>query len=109
MSSAADAAAAAASGGTSVVEQLQAPLDGLEGPHHLRLEPHQDLRRVVVGAALHLFRLEPGLTNDLVAELLGLASQLAFLDQVRGLLLRPSQYLLRFLAGLLEQPLDLVG
>jgi hypothetical protein len=48
-----------------------------------------------------------GLTHDLVAHLLGLPGQLAFLDQVRRLLLGTGEDLLGFLASLLEQSIDL--
>src|ERR1035437_4252780 len=56
------------------VEQLQAALDGLENPHHLGLEAHPDLGRVVGRAAPDLIGFDLSLTYDLVTQFFGLAS-----------------------------------
>src|ERR1035437_9383211 len=94
---------------TPVVEQLQAALDGLESPHYLGLEAHQDLRHVVICAARNLVGFDLSLTHNLVAQLFGLTSQLPLLDQVRRLLLGSTQNLLGFLTSLFEKALNLIG
>jgi len=81
-------------------------MDGLERSHHFCLESHEHFGGVVVGAAADLLAFGVGLTDDFVAHLFGLPGQLTFFDQVRGLFLSACKDLLRFLAGLLEQPLD---
>jgi hypothetical protein len=81
--------------------------DGLERAIYFRLEGNQHFRGVVVCAASDLLTLGVGLADDLVAHLLGLPGQFAFLDEVRGLLLGTGEDLFRLFAGLLEQTLDL--
>ena len=81
--------------------------DGLEGARDFCLKGAQHFSGVAVGASADLLTFGVGLADDLVAHLLGLPCQLAFLDEVRGLLLGAGEDLLRLFARLLKQPLDL--
>ena len=81
--------------------------DGLERARHFRLESGQNLCGVVVRAFADLLAFGVRLADDLIAHLLGLPGQLAFLDEVRCLFLGPGEDLLRLLSSLLKQAFDL--
>ncbi len=93
--------------GSSLVQQVETVPDGLQRAVHFGLESDQHFSRVIVGAAPDLLAFGVGLSDDLVAHLLGLPGQLTFLYEVRCLLLGTGEDLLRLFAGLLEQSLDL--
>jgi hypothetical protein len=93
----------------SLLQQLEAALDGVQSPHHVGFEANQDLGRVLVGAAPDLGGLHLSLADDLLAQLFGLPRELAFLDEIRGLFLGPRQNLLGFFTSLFEKTFDLVG
>lgn len=90
-----------------LVEKREPALDAVEVANHLPFERDEDLGGVVVRPAADLLRIRLSLADDLAALLLGRPGQLAFLDEVRSLLLRSGEDLLGFLTSLVEQSLAL--
>ena len=95
------------SSGATLVEHRDPLLDALQRLHHVTLEANEHADGVLVGTAPDLVGVCLGVGDDGPALLVGGLGETALVDEECRLLLRLRDDALRFLLGLLDDPLTL--
>ena len=92
-----------------LIEHIDPALDAGQGLDALALEANEDAGRVLVGAATDLASLVLSAIEDLGRALLRCSNELALLEHLDRLLLRPGDDRVALLAGALGDPPGLLG